>query len=223
MTTPVVQLSNVTKRFRTKSVKTVALNRISLTIDTGEFVAVMGPSGCGKSTLLSVIGLLSRHDSGDVCIFGRDVTDESERQRALIRREHIGVIFQSFNLLEELTVYENVELALSYRKEPTKGRAQLINNVLDKLSVLHRSDHYPSQMSGGQQQRAAIARAIVTNPDILLADEPTGNLDRKNGDSIMGELAALNKQGTTVVMVTHSLHDANHANRTINLSAGQLQ
>lgn len=217
-----IVLHGITKRFRTKTVETTALDNVSVTIEKSEFVAIVGPSGCGKSTLLGILGLLSRPDQGEISIFGKQVAYTSERNRAIVRRDHIGMIFQSFNLLEELTVQENVELALLYQGVTASKRSESVKKTLDRLGILHRAEHYPMQLSGGQQQRVAIARAIISRPEILLADEPTGNLDEENGAHILNELHRLNSDGTTIAMVTHSRRDAERASRIIRLDEGRV-
>lgn len=217
-----IKLVNVSKTYEGGEVRTTALDRIHLEIDAGEYVAITGPSGCGKSTLLSVLGLLDTSDSGEVWFEGRNVSGLSEAKLNQIRRGRIGFIFQSFNLIEDLTVAENVELALEYMDVPAKERRERVAAMLDKLGVAHRAKHRPSQLSGGQQQRVAIARALIANPAVLLADEPTGNLDSAHGDEVMRILRQINSEGTTVVMVTHSLAYAAHASRTLRLLDGRI-
>ena len=215
-----LKTENLEKVFRTDLVKTVALNGVSIDVNDGEFVAVMGPSGCGKSTLLNILGLLDNPTSGSYRIDGVEVAQLKERERTLYRRGKIGFIFQSFNLIEEMTVEENIALPLTYLDYSTAERKKLVEEVMISLNIAHRAKHFPNQLSGGQQQRVAIARAVVTKPGLILADEPTGNLDSKNGRDVMTTLKALNDAGTTIVMVTHSQKDAQYANRVINLFDG---
>ena len=218
-----IKLENIQKVFRTEEVETVALGGVSLEVKKGEFVAIMGPSGCGKSTLLNILGLLDNPTSGQYLLDGEDVGSLKESQRTKVRKGQIGFVFQSFNLIDELNVEENVELPLTYLGVPKKERKQRVDEVLRRMSISHRSHHFPQQLSGGQQQRVAIARAVVTNPKIILADEPTGNLDSKNGLEVMQLLSELNKeQGTTIVMVTHSERDAGYAQRIVSLLDGQV-
>lgn len=215
-----LKTENLEKVFRTDLVETVALNGVSIDVNDGEFVAVMGPSGCGKSTLLNILGLLDNPMSGSYRIDGVEVAQLKERERTLYRRGKIGFIFQSFNLIEEMTVEENIALPLTYLDYSTAERKKLVEEVMISLNIAHRAKHFPNQLSGGQQQRVAIARAVVTKPGLILADEPTGNLDSKNGRDVMTTLKALNDAGTTIVMVTHSQKDAQYANRVINLFDG---
>ena len=215
-----LKTENLEKVFRTELVETVALNGVSIDVNDGEFVAVMGPSGCGKSTLLNILGLLDNPTSGSYRIDGVEVAQLKERERTLYRRGKIGFIFQSFNLIEEMTVEENIALPLTYLDYSTAERKKLVEEVMLSLNIAHRAKHFPNQLSGGQQQRVAIARAVVTKPGLILADEPTGNLDSKNGRDVMTTLKALNDAGTTIVMVTHSQKDAQYANRVINLFDG---
>ncbi|MGZ8290754.1 MAG: ABC transporter ATP-binding protein [Telluria sp.] len=217
-----LKLANVSKTYHGGEVRTTALDRINLEIDAGEYVAITGPSGCGKSTLLAMLGLLDTPDSGDYWFEGRNVAGWSEAQLNQLRRGRIGFIFQSFNLIEELSVAENVELALEYMNVPPKERRERVAAMLDKLGVAHRAKHRPSQLSGGQQQRVAIARALVANPAMLLADEPTGNLDTAHGDEVMRVLRQINAEGTTIVMVTHSPSHAAQASRTLRLLDGRI-
>ena len=218
-----IKLENIQKVFRTEEVETVALGGVSLEVKKGEFVAIMGPSGCGKSTLLNILGLLDNPTSGQYLLDGQDVGSLKESQRTKVRKGQIGFVFKSFNLIDELNVEENVELPLTYLGVPKKERKQRVDEVLRRMSISHRSHHFPQQLSGGQQQRVAIARAVVTNPKIILADEPTGNLDSKNGLEVMQLLSELNKeQGTTIVMVTHSERDAGYAQRIVSLLDGQV-
>jgi len=217
-----IKLVNTTKRFPGGEVVTTALNDISLEIDAGEYVAVTGPSGCGKSTLLSILGMLDVPDGGEYWFEGKNVAGWSEAKLSDLRRGRIGFIFQSFNLIEELAVDENVELALEYSSVPTKERRERVAQMLDKLGVAHRARHRPSQLSGGQQQRVAIARALVNKPAVLLADEPTGNLDTAHGEEVMRILQQINEEGTTIVMVTHSPAHAARASRTVGLLDGAI-
>lgn len=217
-----IKTENITKIFRTENIETTALNGVSLEVKEGEFVAIMGPSGCGKSTLLSILGLLDNPDEGDYYLAGEEVGHLKERERTRFRKGRIGFVFQSFNLIDELTVEENVDLQLKYIGIPRKQRKEQVLEILRKVNLSHRAKHYPQQLSGGQQQRVAIARAVVGKPSLILADEPTGNLDSKNGLEVMELLAQLNAEGTTIVMVTHSQHDAAFANRTIYLHDGEV-
>ena len=217
-----IKISNLEKIYRTEEVETVALNKISFEINTGEFVAIMGPSGCGKSTLLNIIGLLDDLDSGSFLFNNTEVAKFNERKRAEMRKHNIGFVFQSFNLIDELTVFENVELPLIYTGVASAERKRIVDEVLDKIQIAHRRNHYPQQLSGGQQQRVAVARAVVNKPKLILADEPTGNLDSRNGNDVMQLLTDLNEQGTTIVMVTHSEHDARYTHRIINMLDGQI-
>lgn len=215
-----LKTENLEKVFRTELVETVALNGVSIDVNEGEFVAVMGPSGCGKSTLLNILGLLDNPTAGSYQIDGVEVAHLKEKERTQYRRGKIGFVFQSFNLIEEMTVEENIALPLTYLKYSSAERKKLVDEVMMNLNIAHRAKHFPNQLSGGQQQRVAIARAVVTKPGLILADEPTGNLDSKNGRDVMTTLKALNEQGTTIVMVTHSQKDAQYANRVINLFDG---
>ena len=217
-----IKTIGLSKIFRTESVQTIALNEVNLEITQGEFVAIMGPSGCGKSTLLNMIGLLDNPTSGELWFLNQEVSCYSENSRTDLRNGNLGFVFQSFNLIDELTVFENVELPLLYAGVSTRERVRRVNEALERMQIAHRTEHYPQQLSGGQQQRVAIARAVVANPKLILADEPTGNLDSKNGKEVMGLLSELNKEGTTIVMVTHSQHDAGYADRIINLFDGQV-
>ncbi|MCO6357687.1 putative ABC transport system ATP-binding protein [Roseivirga pacifica] len=210
------------KFYYTDEIETTALNNVNLEIKEGEFVAVMGPSGCGKSTLLNIIGLLDNPSEGEFFFYDEEVSKYSERQRAELRKRNIGFVFQSFNLIDELTVYENVELPLIYLKFPASERKKRVEEVLEQMQIMHRKDHFPQQLSGGQQQRVAVARAVVAQPNLILADEPTGNLDSTNGQEVMTLLSDLNAGGTTVIMVTHSATDAEYAHRVINLFDGQV-
>lgn len=210
------------KFYYTDEIETTALNNVNLDIKEGEFVAIMGPSGCGKSTLLNIIGLLDNPSEGEFHFYNEEVSKYSERQRAELRKRNIGFVFQSFNLIDELTVYENVELPLIYLKYPSAERKKRVEEVLEQMQIMHRKDHFPQQLSGGQQQRVAVARAVVAQPNLILADEPTGNLDSTNGQEVMTLLSTLNASGTTVIMVTHSATDAEYAHRVINLFDGQV-
>ncbi|MDQ3551251.1 MAG: ABC transporter ATP-binding protein [Bacteroidota bacterium] len=216
-----IKISDMEKIYRTEDVETVALNKLSLEVNEGEFVAIMGPSGCGKSTLLNILGLLDDPDSGSFLFNSIEVANFNERKRADLRKRNIGFVFQSFNLIDELTVFENVELPLIYLGMNATDRKKKVEEVLDKMQIMHRRNHYPQQLSGGQQQRVAVARAVVNNPKIILADEPTGNLDSSNGNEVMQMLTDLNELGTTVIMVTHSEHDARYSHRIIRMLDGQ--
>lgn len=217
-----ITLSNIKKVFRTEEIDTWALREVSLEVKDGEFVAIMGPSGCGKTTLLNIMGLLDTPTEGTYMLNGKDVSQLSERERTNIRKGVIGFVFQSFNLIDDLDVYENVELPLLYMGVPAKERKKRVTEMLDRMAMSHRRGHFPCQLSGGQQQRIAVARAVVSNPKIILADEPTGNLDSKNSKEVMDLLLQLHEQGTTIVMVTHSQHNASFADRIINLFDGQV-
>jgi len=217
-----IQTENLKKVYRAEEVETIALNGVSLNIESGEFVSVMGPSGCGKSTLLNILGLLDTPTDGTHQFNGTDVSGYSERQRAKMRKGNIGFVFQSFNLIDELTVYENVELPLLYLNTPTAEREERVTAALDRVQMTHRKGHFPQQLSGGQQQRVAVARAVVADPKLILADEPTGNLDSTNGTQVMNLLSDLNEAGTTIVMVTHSPADAEYSARTIHLFDGKV-
>ncbi len=217
-----IKTESLTKIFRTEEVETTALNSVNLHIQKGEFVAIMGPSGCGKSTLLNIIGLLDNLSDGTYSFDDTNVSFLKERQRTHLRKGNIGFVFQSFNLIDELNVYENVELPLIYLKLKASERKQMVEAVLERMKISHRRKHFPQQLSGGQQQRVAICRALVANPKLILADEPTGNLDSKNGLEVMNLLTELNREGTTIVMVTHSDRDASFAHRIINLFDGEI-
>lgn len=210
------------KIFRTEEVETLALNQVSIEVKEGEFVAIMGPSGCGKSTLLNILGLLDNPTTGEYYLNGIEVSQYTEAQRTKLRKGIIGFVFQSFNLIDELNVYENIELPLLYMGVPAAERKKKVKEAMERMAIAHREKHFPQQLSGGQQQRVAIARAVVASPKLILADEPTGNLDSKNGLEVMNLLNELNKEGTTIVMVTHSQHDAGFASRIINLFDGQV-
>ncbi len=216
-----IKIKDLEKIYRTEEVETIALNKLSIEVKEGEFVAVMGPSGCGKSTLLNILGLLDDADGGSFIFNGVEVSHFNERKRAEMRKHNIGFVFQSFNLIDELTVYENVELPLIYTGIKAAERKEKVEKVLDKMKIMHRRNHFPQQLSGGQQQRVAVARAVVNNPKLILADEPTGNLDSANGSEVMELLTDLNEQGTTIIMVTHSEHDARFSHRIIRMLDGQ--
>jgi len=217
-----IKLTNLSRVFRTQDVETTALSNINLTVNEGDFLAIMGPSGCGKSTLLSILGMLDSPTSGNFDFAGTDIAGYSEKQLAELRKELIGFVFQSFNLIDELTVCENVELPLQYQKISKSERKQRVETILKRVGIDHRGEHLPQQLSGGQQQRVAVARALVINPKLILADEPTGNLDSKNGDEVMAMLRELNREGTTVIMVTHSEKEGAYADRLVRLLDGQV-
>jgi putative ABC transport system ATP-binding protein len=216
-----IKITALEKVYRTDEVETIALNHLSIEIKKGEFVAVMGPSGCGKSTLLNILGLLDDPDAGSFVFNDIEISKFNERQRADLRKHNIGFVFQSFNLIDELTVFENVELPLIYTGVKAAERKVKVEEVLERVQIMHRRNHYPQQLSGGQQQRVAVARAVVNNPKLILADEPTGNLDSSNGNDVMELLTNLNEQGTTIIMVTHSEHDARYSHRIIRMLDGQ--
>ncbi|MDL2303901.1 ABC transporter ATP-binding protein [Bacteroides sp. OttesenSCG-928-D19] len=217
-----ITINNISKVFRTSEVETVALNHVNLEIKEGEFVAIMGPSGCGKSTLLNILGLLDNPSEGSYQLIGQEVANLKEKERTQMRKGKLGFVFQSFNLIDELNVFENVELPLTYLGISRAERKEMVNNILKRMNLSHRAKHFPQQLSGGQQQRVAIARAVVSNPKLILADEPTGNLDSKNGAEVMSLLTELNKEGTTIIMVTHSQHDASFAHRVVHLFDGSV-
>ena len=217
-----IQISNLQKIFHTDDMETWALNDVNLNVKPGEFIAIMGPSGCGKSTLLNILGLLDTPTRGSYLLNGVEVSRMKENERVDVRKGVIGFVFQSFNLIDELTVEENIELPLIYLGLDKTERRERVHKVMERMGIAHRSGHYPSQLSGGQQQRAAIARAVVANPKLILADEPTGNLDSKNGKEVMTLLSELHKEGATIVMVTHSQHDAQYANRIVKLFDGNI-
>ena len=217
-----IKLQNITKKYRTDTVETTALNDVSLEINQGEFVAIVGPSGCGKTTLLNLIGLIDSPDNGNFYFLDKNVSNANEQIKTELRKNNIGFIFQSFNLIDELTVYENVELPFFYQNISIKERKQRVLSLLDRLEISHRKNHFPQQLSGGQQQRVAVARAVATNPKLILADEPTGNLDSQNGDEVMQILQDLNNEGTTIIMVTHSPAHAKLAKREIHLFDGKI-
>ena len=217
-----IKIEGLSKFFRTEEVETIALNKVSLEVKDGEFVAIMGPSGCGKSTLLNIMGLLDNPSEGNYYLADQEVGHLKEKDRTRVRKGNIGFVFQSFNLIDELNVFENVELPLTYLGVKPAERRKRVTEILQRMNISHRAAHYPQQLSGGQQQRVAIARAVVSNPKIILADEPTGNLDSRNGKEVMTLLKELNREGTTIVMVTHSKHDAGFAHRVINLFDGSI-
>lgn len=217
-----IKTVNLQKIFKTEEVETWALNNVSVEVKEGEFVAIMGPSGCGKSTLLNILGLLDNPTGGEYYLNGKEVSKYTESQRTNLRKGVIGFVFQSFNLIDELNVYENVELPLIYLKKKASEKKEIVSHILDRMNISHRAKHFPQQLSGGQQQRVAIARAVVASPKLILADEPTGNLDSRNGTEMMNLLTELNQEGTTIIMVTHSQHDASYAHRVINLFDGQI-
>lgn len=217
-----LKLHNLSRVYQTDEVETTALRNISIEIEQGEFVAIMGPSGCGKSTLLNIIGMLDKPTDGSYQFLNEEISGCSEAQLSDIRKSHVGFIFQNFNLIDELTVAENIELALLYHNIPSKERKQRVADVMDKVGIAHRAKHRPSQLSGGQQQRVAVARAVVGDQKLILADEPTGNLDSAHGQEVMEMLQALNREGTTIIMVTHSPSHADYARRTINLFDGNV-
>ncbi|MDP1930046.1 MAG: ABC transporter ATP-binding protein [Gammaproteobacteria bacterium] len=218
----IIRTEALSKFFRTDEVETTALDSINLTIEKGEFTSIMGPSGCGKSTLLNILGLIDNPDGGKYWFLDEEVSSYSERQRANLRKQNIGFVFQSFNLIDELTVYENVELPLIYTKTPAAERKKKVEAVLEKMNMAHRMKHFPQQLSGGQQQRVAVARAIVNSPNMILADEPTGNLDSEHGAEVMKILSGLNDEGTTIVMVTHSPEDAAVGKRIVRVLDGRI-
>ena len=217
-----IKVTNLSKVFRTEEIETTALNQVSFEINDGEFVAIMGPSGCGKSTLLNILGLLDNPTDGSYQLLGQEVAKLKEKDRTKYRKGNIGFVFQSFNLIDELNVFENVELPLRYLNISSSERKARVTEMLKRMNISHRAQHFPQQLSGGQQQRVAIARAVVSNPKLILADEPTGNLDSKNGKEVMDLLTQLNEEGTTIVMVTHSQKDASCAQRIVNLFDGQI-
>ncbi len=217
-----IKTNNMKKIYTTEEVETTALNNVNIEINEKEFVAIMGPSGCGKSTLLNIFGLLDNPSEGEYHFLDYEVSKYTERQRANLRKANIGFVFQSFNLIDELTVYENVELPLLYLGVSTSERDKMVVDVLERMQIMHRKDHFPQQLSGGQQQRVAVSRAVVAKPKLILADEPTGNLDSANGEEVMNILTQLNEEGTTIVMVTHSPHDSEFAHRIIHLFDGHV-
>ena len=217
-----LKTEKLSKIFRTEEIETIALNQVSLEVNEGEFVAIMGPSGCGKSTLLNILGLLDNPTGGQYYLLGKEVGSLKEKERTQFRKGKIGFVFQSFNLIEELNVFENVELPLIYMRIKAAERKKMVNEILARMNISHRAGHFPQQLSGGQQQRVAIARAVVSKPKLILADEPTGNLDSTNGKEVMTLLTELNQEGTTILMVTHSQHDASYAHRIISLFDGEI-
>ncbi len=217
-----IEVHDVTKAYRTAEVETTALNNVNLVIHQGEFIAIMGPSGCGKSTMLNIIGMLDTPDRGRYTFLGSEVTGLTETRLAAVRKNNIGFIFQSFNLVDELTVSENVMLPLLYQRVPSGERKKRVQEVLERVNIAHRANHRPQQLSGGQQQRVAVARAVVTNPKLILADEPTGNLDTANGEEVLGLLNQLNADGTTIVMVTHDKAHSDHASRIVQMLDGRV-
>ena len=217
-----IKIENLSKTFRTTEVETIALNKVNLEVRDKEFVAIMGPSGCGKSTLLNILGLLDNPTEGNYYLGDQEVGHLKEKERTNVRKGTIGFVFQSFNLIDELNVFENIELPLTYLGIPAEERKRKVTEIMKRMNISHRAKHYPQQLSGGQQQRVAIARAVVSDPKIILSDEPTGNLDSKNGQEVMELLTELNREGTTIVMVTHSQRDAGFAGRVINLFDGQI-
>lgn len=218
----IIKTEGLLKMFRTEEVETTALNNIDLTVEKGEFTSIMGPSGCGKSTLMHILGLIDNPDGGKYWFLGEEVASYSERERAMLRKENIGFVFQSFNLIDELSVYENVELPLVYIKIPPAERKKMVTTVLEKMNIAHRTNHFPRQLSGGQQQRVAVARAIVNQPNLILADEPTGNLDSEHGAEVMQMLRDLNDEGATIVMVTHTPEDAAAGKRIVKMLDGKI-
>lgn len=217
-----IKITDLVKVYSTEEIETTALNKLSLEVNEGEFVSIMGASGCGKSTLLNIIGLLDAPNSGSYLFDGTEVASYTEKQRASLRKANIGFVFQNFNLIDELTVYENVELPLIYNNVKSSERKQRVNEILERIGIAHRAKHFPLQLSGGQQQRVAVARALVTNPKLILADEPTGNLDSKNGNEVMELLTELHAAGATIIMVTHSAYDAQFSSRVITLKDGAI-
>ncbi len=221
-TNSMIKTVDLKKIYTTEEVETTALDNVNIEINEKEFVAIMGPSGCGKSTLLNIFGLLDNPSGGEYHFVGHEVSKYTERQRANLRKSNIGFVFQSFNLIDELTVYENVELPLLYLGASSNDREKMVTTVLERMQIMHRKDHFPQQLSGGQQQRVAVSRAVVAKPKLILADEPTGNLDSANGEEVMNILSQLNEEGTTIIMVTHSPHDSEFAHRVIHLFDGHV-
>lgn len=217
-----IKLNNLSKVYRTEEIESTALNEVTIHIEKGQFVSIMGPSGCGKSTLLNILGMLDKPESGSYEFLGKEVSQLNEKGRSENRKQNIGFIFQNFNLIDELTVFENIELPLIYNKVSPSERKKRVTELIERIGISHRASHFPQQLSGGQQQRVAVARALVTKPPLILADEPTGNLDSANGNEVMELLCDLHEEGTTIVMVTHSSHDASYSDRVINLLDGQI-
>jgi putative ABC transport system ATP-binding protein len=217
-----IKLDKLSKVYRTDEIESTALNEVSFEINQGEFVSIMGPSGCGKSTLLNILGMLDKPESGSYKFLGNEIAHLNEKGRSEVRKANIGFIFQNFNLIDELTVFENIELPLLYNKVSSSERKIRVNELIEKIGIAHRASHFPQQLSGGQQQRVAVARALITKPPLILADEPTGNLDSSHGNEVMELMCELNEAGTTIIMVTHSAHDASYSNRIINLLDGQI-
>jgi putative ABC transport system ATP-binding protein len=217
-----IKLDKLSKVYRTDEIESTALNEVSFEINQGEFVSIMGPSGCGKSTLLNILGMLDKPESGSYEFLGNEIAQLNEKGRSEVRKANIGFIFQNFNLIDELTVFENIELPLLYNKVGSAERKKRVNELIEKIGIAHRASHFPQQLSGGKQQRVAVARALITKPPLILADEPTGNLDSSHGNEVMELMCELNEAGTTIIMVTHSAHDASYSNRIINLLDGQI-
>ncbi|WP_430412565.1 ABC transporter ATP-binding protein [Kordia sp.] len=217
-----ITLTDLTKIYRTEEVETTAIHKLNLTVKQGEFVSIMGTSGCGKSTLLNIIGLLDAPNSGSYSFDGTEVAKFTEKQRASLRKANIGFVFQNFNLIDELSVYENIELPLIYNNVKSSERKQRVTEIMERVGIAHRAKHFPLQLSGGQQQRVAVARALVTNPKLILADEPTGNLDSKNGNEVMELLTELHASGSTIIMVTHSSYDAQFSSRIVMMKDGEI-
>lgn len=217
-----IKLNKLTKVYRTDEVESTALNEVTFEIKEGEFVSIMGPSGCGKSTLLNILGMLDKPENGSYKFQDNEVSHLNEKGRSEVRKKNIGFIFQNFNLIDELTVFENIELPLIYNKISASERKERVNDIIEKIGISHRSSHFPQQLSGGQQQRVAVARALITKPPLILADEPTGNLDSSHGNEVMELICELHEAGTTIIMVTHSSHDASYSERIINLLDGQI-
>ncbi|MBK1896079.1 ABC transporter ATP-binding protein [Chryseobacterium paridis] len=217
-----INIHNLSKIYQSEDVQTHALNKVNLSIKEGEFLAIMGPSGCGKSTFLNILGLLDSASEGSYQFSEKEMVGLSERGKSDVRKKNIGFIFQNFNLIDELTVYENIELPLIYNGVPSSERKKKVEEIMENINISHRAKHYPQQLSGGQQQRAAVARALVTKPKLILADEPTGNLDSSNGNEVMNLLSELHREGSTIVMVTHSSYDAGYASRIINMKDGEI-
>ncbi|WP_046757021.1 ABC transporter ATP-binding protein [Kordia jejudonensis] len=217
-----ITLTDLTKVYRTEEVETTAIHKLNLTVKQGEFVSIMGTSGCGKSTLLNIIGLLDAPNSGSYSFDGIEVANYTEKQRASLRKANIGFVFQNFNLIDELSVYENIELPLIYNNVKSSERKQRVTEIMERIGIAHRAKHFPLQLSGGQQQRVAVARALVTNPKLILADEPTGNLDSKNGNEVMELLTELHASGSTIIMVTHSSYDAQFSSRIVMMKDGEI-